>query len=256
MENTQDLIVFRAFDTKKQQPATLRPLQDKSGRLYTGQGSTGYYELLTEAEKKALPFVVDPFTKVIITDGFVMDPKNNPVDAINWKWVQKHPYVVLNKEKKSSSRDAVFYVQNLKKEAEQRVTSTKLRDKARYLVQFDLSVEKLRYTAKVLGHANPESFGEDEIRDYLLQFCETAPEAVISASSMEDSAKSEAIILFNDLKKWRLISKHRGGWRFGGEDGPFVGVNDEKVIEFLQNPEKQDTVAAMKAELDVRQKSA
>jgi hypothetical protein len=248
----QDLIVFRAFNTKKQQPVTCRPLQDRSGRLYTGQGKQGYYETLTKEEKESLSYIVTPETKVVLSDGLVLDLKD-PQHAANWKWLQKHPYLVLDKEKKSSSRDAVYYVENRKKEATARVTTSKLRDKARYLVQFELSLEKLRYVARVLGNSNPDSFTEDEVKDWLLQLCETVPEAIINATNPALSQASDATVLFNELKKWQVIGKQKGGvYKYGGEHGVFLGHTDDKAIEYIMNPANEQNVAAMKAALQTK----
>lgn len=251
MEQT-DIIVFRAYDNKHQQPVLVGPLQDRSGKLWTGQGDTGYFEGLTDERKRTMGHIINHFTRVTITDGKVLDLRD-PVDAANWAWIQKHPYIALDKEKGKASRDAVYYVENKRKEADARVSTAKLKDKARYVIQYELSLERLRYVAKALGQLAADSFTENEVKDWLLQIAENTPDAVLFHTDAKNQQETDANIKFVELERYRVIAKHKGSiYRFGGEEGVFLGRTQDQVIAFLKDGKNIETVAALDAELEAR----
>ncbi len=241
-----EMVVFRAYDNKHQQLVKISPCQDaETGKIFTGQGRDGFYESLSDEDKRYVPFVVEPTTVVTITDGKVLRPTNK-VDVENWRWIQLHPYIALRKEAGSSSRSAVYYVENRRAEAEKRVASSKNKDKARYLIQFELSFDKQVRVAKAIGHPAPGSFSPAELQDYLLTQAETVASAIIDAADPKKSEQTGTLITFHDLVKWKVIEKHKGGvYKFGGADGTFVGHNELKVTEFLKDTKHVEIVAAM-----------
>jgi hypothetical protein len=249
-------IVIRAYDTKRALPVKIRPMQDRTGKLYTGQGKQGYFESLSHEDKMKMGYIITPDTTIVLQDGKVFD-NDDPIDKENLKWILKHPYIAVDFAKGKSSRDAIFYVQDKKKEAETRVTASKTKDKARFIIQFQLSPKELVYVAKALGNLSAEAFTELEIQDWLLNLAELAPEAVLFHADKKNSDETDGQILFNELERWRIIVKHRGGvFRFGGEDGLFLGQNAEQVVAFLRKPENADTVAAIKMDLEAKKTSA
>lgn len=246
-----EIVVFRAGDNKHQQPVKVSPCEDSAtGRIFTGQGRDGYYDSLSEEDKRYLSYIVESSLVVTITDGKVLRPTSN-ADRENWRWIQLHPYISLTKAAMSSSRSAVYYIENRKAEAEKRVQSAKAKDKARYLIQFELSFDKQVRVAKAIGHPAPGSFSPAELQDYLLNQTETMAAAIIDACDPKKSEQTGTLITFHDLVKWRIIEKFRGGtFKFGGEKGTFVGHNEFKVTEFLKDPRHTEIVAAMLALLE------
>lgn len=234
----------------------LRPVQDRTGKLYTGQGQQGYFETLSREEKDKLPYIVTSETTVVVSDGKVLNMKD-PVDKENARWVINHPYIGKDFEAAASSKDVVFYIEDRKKEATKRVTASKTKDKARYIVQFELPLDKLKYVCKVLGNLSADSFTELELQDWLLQLTETAPEAVLAAADPKNTDESDAKIKFNELERWKIIVKYRGGvWRFGGPEGLYLGHTPEQVLEFLSKPDNQETVAAIMVDLNSKRGKA
>lgn len=252
VKELEEQIVFRAYNNKFQQPVKAMPAEDETGKLFTGQGTDGYFESLSEADKHKMAFVIDNFTTVTISDGKTLKP-GNLIDRENWRWVQFSPYICLDRAKGASSRSAVYYVENRKAEAERRISTTRDRDRARYLLQFDLSYEAQLKVAKVIGHPGPEGFSPIELQDYLLTQAETIPSAILQAADPKNAEESGVKIAFHDLLKWRIVEKHRGGvFRFGGPDGIFLGHNEGAVMEYLKNSKNEETVAAILSELEAR----
>lgn len=254
-----EVIVFRSYDNKHQQPIKISPCEDETGKVFTGQGEDGYFDSLTEEDKRTIPYLVTPETVITVTDGKTLKP-TNMADRENWRWIQIHPYLSLRKEDGHSSRKAVYYIENRRAEAEQRVSKAKNRDKARYLIQFELSQEKLVKVAKAIGHPAPQNFSLTELQDYLLRQCGDGVDpkldmsaAILNAADPKNAESTGALITFHELLKWKIIERHRGGtYRFGGAEGTFVGHNETKVTEFLTNVKNQEIVAAMIAQLEDR----
>jgi len=241
-----EMVVFRAGDNKHQQPVKVSPCEDaSSGRVFTGQGD-GYYDSLSEEDKRHLPYIVEPSLVITINDGKVLRPTSN-ADRENWRWIQLHPYISMTKASMSSSRQAVYYIENRKAEAEKRVQSAKAKDKARYLIQFDLSFDKQVRVAKAIGHPAPSSFSPAELQDYLLNQTETMAAAIIDACDPKNTEQTGTLITFHDLVKYRVIEKKRGGLYFGDT---FVGHNELKVTQFLKDTRHVEIVAAMLAILE------
>lgn len=236
-----------------QLPTVLRPCQDKTGRVFTGQGPTGHWETMSEEDKRQ-SYVITPETSVVLTNERVID-WNNPVDRANWVWMRRHPYIAMSKEQMRSSRDAVFYVQNQVAEATARVQASKIRDKARYVVQYDSNRDSLLRAAKVLGHIGADSLTDTMLQDYLLQQADFPGMAqmVLEAVTTENSELVNSKVLFTELQKYRLVQRGDAGlFRFGGEKGAPLGHTEETVLEFMMDVKNADTVLMMKNALAQR----
>lgn len=251
---TSGKITFAAFNPKTQLPVTLRPCNDKTGRLYTGQGQHEHFENLTEEEKKNLVVIIDHHTTVVIEDGLVID-LDNPIDAANWKWIQRHSYICLDKaQKKSSSRDAVFYIVNAQKEARLYIDTTEKIDLARPAVR-KLSLTDQAKVAQVLGLHASETFPPDQLLAWLLQECNTRPGAVLDAINPDNARRVNAKIFFDNALRWGIIERGKdGNLYYGGEKGVVVGVNEDQAIDYLIAPENAERARAMKAAVAAKTK--
>lgn len=248
-----DEIVIRAKH-RDQLPVTLRPCFDSTGRVYTGQGPTGHYETLSEEDKRSMNFVITPETTVVLTPDKVINWQN-PVDRANWKWVRRHPYLALTREKADSSRDAVFYVDNPVAEASRRVIASKVRDKARYIIQYEANRDVLVRACKVLGHMGADTLLDSQLQDHLLQQADIPGMAqmVLDAVSAQESELVKAKILLSELQKYRLVQRGDGGlFRFGGEKGAPLGHTEDTILSFMMNEKNHDTVLMMKNALAER----
>lgn len=248
------IITFCAFRPRTQQAVTCRPLQDKSGKLWTGQGTYGYYELLTDEDRKKLPFIFDAETKVVIEEGKTLN-LSDPYDAAVWKWLKKHPYIALDKSLGANNRDKVFYVANERKEAKERIDKSAKIDEARPAVR-KLSQQDQVRVAKALGLESAAVFSPEQILDWLLNKATTQPEAVLSAIDPANKAKVNAAIFVKEIIKWKVIERLRdGSYYLGGADGVSLGHSDDMVVNYLLDPQNAERVKAMKAMLAEKTKT-
>lgn len=247
-------VVLKSYNNR-QQTAKISPAEEKeTGRVFTGQGTDGFLDSISEEDKKKLSFVITEFTVVHLTNGKTLKP-TSIADRENWRWMQLNPYISLNKDDRSS-RSAIFYVEDREAEAQKRVSSSKNRDKARYLVQFQMSHDEQVKVARVIGHPSPEAFSHLELTDYLLLQCEAIAAAVLEAADPKNAEDSAVKSTFYELERWRVIEKHRGGvYKFGGSEGVFLGHNELKVMEYLKNPKNTETVAAIQAMLEEKKRA-
>jgi hypothetical protein len=244
-------IIIRAFKPQTQLPVTLTPCEDRTGKLYTGQGKGGYYELLTPEEKKELLFVVDAFTQVKLQDGTVLDT-TNPIDAINWNWVQKHPYLAMDKTKKN--RETAFYVENKQLDAEEKLKRDKPITKAKYIIEYQASESQIKRAAKALGHPSVESFSPEIVRAWLSERAEMDNgryvHSVLESLNPKNEAEINAKELVSDLIEAGILSRHRGNvYRYGGQNGVFLGRSRDDIYLELLKEENADLVTAMKTDL-------
>lgn len=241
-------IVLRAFNPKRQQPVKVCPLEDKTGKVFTGQGPTGYYQAITPEEMKNMPYVVTPETYVTITDGKVLDMKDH-VDEANWKWMQKHPYITMDKERRHN-RDIVFYVENKQKEAKDRLTKDRRITKAKYFIENETNFTQRVELATAMGLPGADQLDSVMLEDWLVQQAEVTPDTVLEMLKPENALDNKLRGLFHQLKIQNIISKHKGGiFRMGGADGLVLGRNEDQVIKFMSDEKNNETVVALKAML-------
>lgn len=260
-------ILIKAFRPKTQLPVKCSPCEDMTGKLFTGQGKHGYYETLTEEEKRNLHLVVTNNTVMIITHDMVLrvadrDEKGNTkdepgvdydiIDDIHWQWLKRHPYLAMTR--KDRNRDTSFYVENLEIEAEHDLKVSKPITKARYLIEYEASASQLITAAKALGYPAPESQKVSVLQKWLREYAETDSgrlvEAVLKVLSPDNNAFTNAKVLFEDLKKAGIVAKHAGNvWKYGGDRGTFLGRSESAVVDYIMDNENKENVLAMKDSL-------
>jgi hypothetical protein len=248
-------ITFAAYKPRTQLAVVCRPMLDRSGKLYTGQGEKGYFETLTREEKDKLPFIFDYETTYIIEDGKVLN-LDDSFDAAIWKWLRVHPYVALDRKEGETSRDAVFYVINEQKEARAYVDKTSKVDEARPAVRKLSHNEQIR-VAESLGLGTAKGFSPEQLLSWLLRKCDSDPTAVLGAINPENKARVNATIFFNKFVQQSVIERQKDGlYYFGGENGVQLGHTNDMAIDYLLKPENAERVRAMKAMLVERTKAA
>jgi hypothetical protein len=250
-------ITLVAYNPKTQLPLRARPQEDHTGMVWTGQGESGYFELLTEEDKRKLKYVVTPHTSVLLEDGKVLNIETNPADKINWVWLQKHPYIAHDKEK-GDQRTARFYIADAVKDAVARVDSMVDIDEARYQVR-KLSQSNLLHVCKTLGLSAAETFLPEQLLDYALSKASSKAtvKAVLEAINPANKARSNAQIFFNEIVKWSVIERAKDGvFYFGGTDGVTLGHSPDMVVEYLLAKENAERVKAMKTMLAEKTKTA
>lgn len=244
----QERIIFRALRPKTQQGVRVSPCQDKTGKLYTGQGETGYFDDLSEEDKKKIPYVIDHNTTLLIDDGKILRIASDKTDAANWKWMKRHPYIVINKSDAGSNRDAVYHVENLEQEAKVRVSKDKEITMAKAAI-YGASATELILAAKSLNHPKPESFTPDMITDWLVSQAETSPSLVMASLNIKNKAHNNAKSLFNELKRRDVVVSYKGIFKVGDENGISLGHSEDSAIEYILNKDNLEMVKALKGQL-------
>lgn len=245
-ETFKGKITFAAFHPRTQLPVTCRPGMDKSGKIYTGQGKSGYWESLTKDEKDKIDFLVTPTTSYTLEDGKVLDLEN-PYDAVTWKWLQRHPYLTLERSKRN--KDNVFFVVNPQKEAQMYLDTTAKVDEARPAVRKLSSADQAR-VASALGLHAAETFPPEQLLQWMLQKANTDPQAVLDAINPENRGKVNAKNFLTKAVMFGVIERLKDGlFYFGGEKGINIGHSEDMVIDYLLNPENKDRVRGMQSML-------
>jgi hypothetical protein len=241
-------IVFRALDPKKQQPVTVRPLEDATGKLYTGQGKFGYYELLS-AEEKLNGFVFDHKTKYVIENGKVLNIDTDPLHAALWKWIQVHPYVGMSKEECLSNKDAVFYVDNPVKTAESYVSRDKKVTKLKTTI-YNATLEQKITIAKALGLTGADGLSPTQLEEWLIIKTMEIPDAVEELMSPSNSSYAIAMGIAKELVNYGIIKIFGGVYKYGGNEGIRLGISEGEVAQWIANTENEPTVIVMMSELN------
>ena len=192
--------------------------------------------------------VITPDTLFSIHDGKALK-LNNPIDADNWKWIERHPYISTDRGKDRSSRIAVFYVENKAREANDEINKDKLITNAKNAM-YNSSREELNVAAKALGHPSPDGFSEEEVQKYIKAILDVTPQAVIDIFKPENKGTTNVRSLLSDFLRHNIVVKSRGAYFYGGEHGTHIGRSEQAVVDFLMDPTNSGLVDAMTAQMD------
>lgn len=259
-DGDEGIIILRAY-SKKQLPCKLSPLQDITGKTYTGQGATGYYEDLTENDKKGMGYVITPRTVITVREGMALDTTKPGRHRDDWRWMRKHPYLAMRHEDGFSSRDARYYVYNEIKLSEEKLSRTENIDKAIYKIRFECSEAQRVKIADSLGFPEASKASPSVLMDWLRDEISSigrenagALTAITVLKLIEGGAEAKAyqkaMTMFHLLRRYRVIQTYRAGiWRWAGENGMVLGSSQERVVEFLSDKQNASTVIALEEEL-------
>lgn len=250
------VITFYAF-SKNQMPVTIRPMVwSKNGLLYTGQGKHGFYELLTEEERRSLPFLFTPETAFVLQDRKTLDLDNNPYEAALWKWVQHSPYISPSREYFSS--EARFFIYSPKRDAEIYVKSTEEVDNARYNIR-NISYEKLSKICEALGLYRADTYTHTQLLDWALHEATDPKKAKLFNLLMGEHAEARlnAMVFMERLLKNNILTKDHTGYYYGTKEaGKFLGLTKDEVIDYMLDKNNVGEVKVMKVTLAEKTKSS
>lgn len=244
-------IVIRLRRPATQIPPVISPCNDRTGKLYTGQGKKGYFETLTKEEKEDLPFIIDHHTKVTLRDRTVLD-LDDDTDKAHWKWMQRHPYIAKSKLDCFASRDAVAFVEDAVQDAIDRIAKTEKTDEARYAVR-QLSTEKRKRAAKIMGLVSADAMSDHELLDWLLNTATDLPEAVLQAVTTKNAERGNATIFFHELVKYKILDRGTDAfYRIQQEDGngTALGHTVDNVVDWMLEGPNGEMVRILKARLE------
>jgi hypothetical protein len=229
------IITLRSVFGKLQGPLAICPVRDPmTGGL---QGVAN----LTEEQRRNAVRVVDEGTTRKITDGMTLN-LSSEMDRIDWEWMQHSPAIAINLLKAAQSPRAFFYVENLVRETDERVTKRKSRMEAMSLV-LGLSFTDRKQLARVLGQL-VDAWESRDLEDYLTELAETDPEKVLNA--YRDGNFKTRVFFYQLLDKGEF-SRRDGAYYFGDV---ILGTSDSQVLAWLVTPSNSDIVEALYMKLN------
>lgn len=193
---------------------------------------------LTDRDKEGLPYYVTVGktgaeshlnTKIALKDGFIID-LNDPVDAINWKWLKHCPEIAMSYAQAQSSK-ALFYVHIEGREAELTNSKTEKMFEAMRLVMEDPTTN---YENRALL-LNMDMEGEKPavIKEFLLEKAKKDPESILRVYR---SKSMKINLLYLKAKKANkiIVDSRDNVVRYGQT---ILGVSDDSAIAYLLNNE-------------------
>jgi hypothetical protein len=214
------VIKFRAVLGKTQGKLNVCPGRSKQTKRLLG------VDLLSEEEKRTAVYVVDKETNLDIFDGFEID-LDNPYDKVNWKWLKYLPELVPSLEDSYDTPLALFYVENLHKDTNDRIMKRKVKELAfKYLAES--SPPKKADICRIMG-TDSTYMSPLDLDDYLGEMADASPRKIVDA--FEDRLIKVKLFLYALLDK-KIVSKDVDGVYSWGAH--ILGVNEKSALIWLQ----------------------
>lgn len=230
-EIEKDIIVLKAIYGKQQGPLGLCPVRE---------GSTGGMKGVppyTEEEKRKLARVVTPETNRQITDGMIINRKDNPIDRIDWEWIKWNKEIAPDFESAQSSPQALFYVDDPDAETEKKATALEDKFKAQQLI-FGSSAERQRDIARLMGN-DLSTYSDQEVKVFLAEKADSKEskdvEKVLKAFQFYNAGNGKEMLFVYRLIDKRILHRDSdGNIRYGERT---IGVSDEDAFNNIRKPE-------------------
>lgn len=199
-------------------------------------------------------------------DPMFLDPIKDPYDLIKIYAINAGGFSIVAKslkDAKKSSNPPKFYLDQVEESINTRTEYTKLKNKALVELQklYDKDVAKLMYVAKCLD-IDSTQYTKNTPNDILYENMDI----YINGSGTE-SNKIKAAELFNEMAKdsmqnlkikalvkdalfYRFITTKGGGWIETLESGEKLGKKPSEVVEYLKNPQHDDTLTMLMAKVE------
>lgn len=235
MEN-ETLITLKAKWGKQQGKLILYPQQDR----FTG--GIKNVEPFTEEEKRKLKRIVTEQTSRVLEDGMTID-LNKEVDKVDWLWIKECIEVAPDYNACYNEPRSLFYVENLERDMDNRISKSELRFNAMQYVK-DSSEAERSERSRLMGQ-DVRYFKSKEIYDWLMQQAEATPEKVIAA--YKDSNAKTKLFLYRLLDN-NVVSKDANGMlKFGSI---VIGVNETAAVSWIQDPANRDLLVQFQQQLN------
>jgi hypothetical protein len=221
----------------KERKVHAQPAKDKRTNWYKGVAR------VSEDEKKKLSNWVDPEVTLLITHNMQLD-LNDKRDKLNWDWLQHLPDIADSFEAAQMSRTALFYVDNVSREAKKSIAKDELVFNAmRYVMDDKPSNYATR--ARLLGF-NME--GEDAIviKEFLLKLAKDIKNSAKVISAYESNETTVHLIFIKATDK-DVIKLTNGAYMFGNV---VLGITVDSVLSFLKDPTNRVVLDELHKELN------
>lgn len=253
-------VLIRAYNPSKNPESRICPIRDESGNTLTGQGKSGYYEALTEAEFRGLEktgILVTPETSKKIHNDFVLD-LDSRTGAATWGWMQHHPYIDKQREdERTKSLRSIFYVHDEQREAELHVSKTKKNTLVLAAI-YKMTLTEKRDLFTALGLGDSSTLSDELLEVALERKANSSLNTVIEVLEKreETGAKdTNARSLYHDAVNYRVIETQASGVvTFGGANGLHLGRTEDEIVNFFLIPANGETVVAIQTQVEEAKK--
>lgn len=221
----------------KERKLIIMPAKDKRSGWYKGVAR------LSDEDKKSLKFWVDPTTMLTITHNMEFN-MSDPVDKLNWEWVQHVNAIAMSFEQCQQSKEALFYVDSQEIESLKSVNQDMQLAKAMAYVfkdRDDLLADRGRLLGYDMSGESPTS-----IRETLLKVAKN-PKTVHKLLEIYESTSVGINLLFLKARDKDIIKMNNGAYLYGKS---ILGVTEESVIAQMQDPANRQLVLEIEKELN------
>ncbi len=240
MEKSKELINASSITLKsvysKDRKLIINPCKDIRSGWYKGVAR------LSEDEKKKLTYWVEPSSSLTIIHNIVFD-LTDPVDKLNWEWVQHSNSIAVSFEECQRQKEALFYVDNEEIESQKSVSADELLAKAMGLI-FNDRQDMLADRARILGF-NVQDEKPVVIKEMLLKMAKDR-KTIQKVIDSYESATVSIHLLFLKARDKNIIKHENGAYLYGGA---VLGVTEEAVIKQMQDPLHRELVLELEKEV-------
>jgi hypothetical protein len=198
---------------------------------------------VSEDEKKKLDMWIDPDVTLVITHNMSFDLSNKQ-DRLNWNWLQHIPDIADSFEAAQMSKTALFYVDNVEREAKKSIAKDELVFTAMRHVMDD-KPSNYAIRARLLGF-NMEGEQPIVIKEFLLKLAKDIKSSAKVISAYESNETTVQLIFIKATDK-DVIKLTNGAYMFGNV---VLGVTVDSVIAFLKDPTNRVILDELHKELN------
>lgn len=182
--------------------------------------------------------------KILMTDKEKQFNIDNPEHELAYKFMLAHKKVANSELERNMFPYAEYIIFNEELEAKIKNEKFTVKRKASTLFN-ELSLNEMRDILKLYpGYAKSDSVSSDVVEARLYELMEKDP---AKFNELVGDKKLEMKIFLKDLIQSKILRKNRNAFYYGTDN---IGHDEESTITFLENPENQGLLIALKQELE------
>ena len=223
----------------------ITPYFDEGGTIVTGLTKEDE-ERLGQLLKRDLS-AISPFWneyKILMTDKERQFNIENPEQELAYKFMLGHKKVANSELTRNDFPSAEYIIYN--EEMEAKIKNEKFSEKRKATTAFnELSLNQMRDILKLYpGYTKVDTVSADVIEARLFELMEGDP---AKFNRLVGDKKLDMKVFLKDLVQSKILRKNRSAFYYGSDN---IGHDEESTIVYLENPENQGLLIALKQELE------
>ena len=194
-------------------------------------------------------------------DPVFLDPEKDPYDLIKLHAINAGGFSIVAKSlriARESNNPPKFYLDTVQESLSTRTELSKLKNRSLVELQklYDTNTTKLMYVAKICDtdsvqyvKSTPNDVLYENMDDYINGFGTESSKKRASSQFLEvsqlDMEELKIRALVKDALYYRFITTKAGGWIEPIDSGIRLGKTPSECLEFLKNPEHEETLMAI-----------